>query len=99
MSKEEVWSLHSSYKDGEAESCGVFDSPRAMAVGLARIVNGDHEKDSRDEVVEAVALAVFDMFYSTDRDEPGLQDECRDGDTVYGYEIDDVQSLEGGSDA
>lgn len=94
MKNREVWSLRSFYKDGDPEGCGVFDSPRAMAVGLARIVNGDHEKDSRDEVVEAVALAVFDMFYRTDRDEPGLQNECRDGDTVYGYEIDDVQSLD-----
>ena len=93
MSKE-VWSLHSYYKDGDREGCGVFDSPRAMAVGLARCVHGNHQEDSRDDLVEAVALAVFDMFYSTDRDEPGLEDECRDGNTVYGYDVDDVQSLD-----
>ena len=93
MSKK-VWSLHSSYKDGDREGCGVFDSPRAMAAGLARYVLGDHQKDSRDDLAKAVALAVFDMFYSTNRDEPGLQDECRDGDTVYGYEIDNVQTLD-----
>ena len=93
MSKE-VWSLHSSYKDGDKEGCGMFDSPRAMAVGLAECVLGDHQEDSRDDLVGAVALAVFDMFYSTDQDEPGLQDECRDGNTVYGYEVDDVQTLD-----
>ena len=94
--RKEVWSLHSSYKDGEAEGCGVFDSPRAMAVGLARLVHGAHQDDSRDDLVDAVALAVFDLFYRPENprlSEPGLQDECRDGDTVYGYEINEVQSL------
>lgn len=92
MSKE-VWSLHSSYKDGDAEGCGVFDSPRAMAVGLARCVHGDHQEDSVDDLVDVVALAVFDMFYRDDRRPETVPEECRDGYTVYGYEIDEVQSI------
>ena len=92
MSKK-VWSLHSSYKDGDSEGCGVFDSPRAMAVGLARCVHGDHQEDSRDDLVDVIALAVFDMFYRMEPEGRCVSDECRDGYTVYGYEVDDVQSL------
>lgn len=93
MSKE-VWSLHSSYKDGDKEGCGVFDSPRAMAVGLARCMHGDHQEDSRDDLVDVIALAVFDMFYGMTPDSEYVSDECRDGYTVYGCEVDEVQSIE-----
>ena len=89
----EVWSLHSSYKDGDREGCGVFDSPRAMAVGLARCVHGDHQEDSRDDLVDVIALAVFDMFYRMEPEDKYVSDECRDGYTVYGCEVDEVQSL------
>ena len=95
MDRQEVWSLRSTYKDGDPEICGVFDSPRAMAVGLARLVHGDHQEDSRDELVDVIALAVFDMFYGMvplpeDRSVP---DECRDGYTVYGCEVNELQTL------
>lgn len=93
MDRKEIWSLRSSYKDGDPESCGVFDSPRAMAVGLARCVHGDHQKDSRDDLVDIIALAVFDMFYGMDADDEFVSDECRDGNTDYSYEIDEVQSI------
>ena len=93
MSRKEVWSLHSSYKDGDREGCGVFDSPRAMAVGLARCVHGDHQEDSRDDLVDVVALAVFDMFYGMTPVKGLVPDECRDGYSVYGYEVDEVQSI------
>jgi len=91
--KKEVWSLHSSYKDGDSEGCGVFDSPRAMAVGLARCVHDDHQEDSVDDLVGAVALAVFDMFYGMEPEDRYVSDECRDGYTVYGCEVDEVQSI------
>lgn len=94
MDRKEVWSLRSSYKDGDPEGCGVFDSPRAMAVGLARCVHGDHQEDSRDDLVDVIALAVFDMFYRMNPEEKYVSDECRDGKTVYGYEIDEVQSIQ-----
>lgn len=92
MSKE-VWSLRSSYKDGDEEGCGVFDSPRAMAVGLARCVHGAHQEDSRDELVDVIALVVFDMFYRMKPEDRYVSDECRDGYTVFGYEVDEVQSI------
>ena len=93
MDTKKVWSLYSTYKDGDRESNGVFDSPRAMAVGLARCVHGDHQKDSRNELVDAVALAVFDMFYGMESDDELVSDECRDGNAVYDYGVDEVQSL------
>lgn len=94
MKGEKVWSLRSSYKDGGPESCGVFDSPRAMAVGLARCVHSDHREDSIDDLVDVVALKVFDMFYRMVPEEKFVSDECRDGYTVYGYEVDEVRSLD-----
>lgn len=93
MDGKEVWSLHSSYKDGDPEGCGVFDSPRAMAVGLARFVHGDHQEDSVDDLVDVIALKVFDMFYRMVPEGRYVSDECRDGYTVYGYEVDEVQSI------
>lgn len=92
----QVWLLESTYKDGDPESCGVFDSPRAMAIGLARCVHGDHLEDSVDDLVDAVALAVFDMFYRMEPEERLVSDECRDGNTVYGYDVDEVQRLDDG---
>lgn len=92
MSKE-VWSLHSSYKDGDKEGCGVFDSPRAMAVGLARCVYDYHQEDSRDDLVNVIALAVFDMFYGMVPEDRYISDECRDEYTVYDWEVDEVQSV------
>lgn len=93
MDRQEVWSLRSSYKDGDPEVCGVFDSPRAMAVGLARCVHVDHQEDSRDDLVAAVALAVFDMFYGMVPVDMFVSDECRDGYTVYDCEVNVLQSL------
>lgn len=91
--KEEVWSLRSSYKDGDPEGCGTFDSPRAMAVGLARCVHADHQEYGSDELVDAVALAVFDMFYGMEADDEFVSDDCRDGHTVYSCEVDALRSL------
>lgn len=93
MKGKKVWTLRSSYKDGDPESCGVFDSPRAMAIGLARCVHGDHQESSVDDLVDVVALKVFDMFYRMVPEEKFVSDECRDGYTAYGYEVDDVQSF------
>lgn len=93
MKRKEVYILQSTYKDGDPESCGVFDSPRSMAVGLARCVHADHQEDSVDDLVDVVALAVFDMFAGMDTDDEFVSDECRDENTVYGYDVDVVQSL------
>ena len=90
--KIKVYTLHSSYKDGESESLGVFDSPRAMVAGLAEAVFDAHSSD-RDKraVAKAAALAVYDLVSISDFESE--TDECRDGNTVYGWEAEEVQSL------
>ena len=92
----QVWMLESTYKDGDPESCGVFDSPRAMAVGLSRCIVDDNPgvKDLY-KLAGLVAALVFDMFYTGD----GESEECRDGNTVYGYDIQKIQSLPEEEDA
>ena len=86
-----VWILESSYKDGDTESCGVFDSPRAMAVGLSRCIVNDNADLNKSpyELAGLVAALVFDMFYTGE----GKSDECRSGDTVYGCDVHHIQSL------
>ena len=92
--RQTVYTLHSSYKDGESESLGVFDSQRAMVAALGRIVFNDHAglRDAPpDKIAEKVALAVFDFASICDLDSDA--EECRDGDTVYGCSEDEVQTL------
>lgn len=97
--KNKVYTLHSSYKDGDSTSLGVFDSPRALVAGLAASIYEDHAavRDAKSkEIAKIVALAVFDFVslcgFESDRE------ECRDGDTVFGCCEDEVQSLDEGDE-
>ena len=91
-----VWLLSASYKDGDGETCGVFDTPRAMAVGLARYVVDAHPElqDKPDELAALVASLVFGLFYKG----PGESEECRDGDTAYGYDTQHIKWIESGKE-
>lgn len=101
--KNKVYTLNSCYKDSDSTCLGVFDSPRAMLAGLAASIYDDHMavRDAKPkEIAKIVALAVFDFVslcgFKSDRD------QCRDGDTVFGCCVDEVQSLdekEGGDNA
>ena len=84
-----VWLLSASYKDGDGEVCGVFDTPRAMAVGLAQYAVDDHPEllDKPDELAALVASLVFGLFYKG----TGESEECRDGNTVYGYDTQHIK--------
>ena len=94
MNGKKVYILRASWKDSEPENVGVYDSPRAMVAGLAEAVFNDHKSDKdKKEVAKAVALAVYDFVSVSDFEENEV-DECRDGDTVYGWEAEEVQSLE-----
>ena len=93
--KDKVYTLHSCYKDGDSETIGVYDSPRAMVAGLATVIYRDHAaaRDAKpEEIAKIVALAVFDFVslcgYKSDRV------ECLDGGTVFGCSEDEVQSLD-----
>lgn len=93
MKGKKVYTLRSTYKDGDKESIGVYSTPRSMAVGLASAVFRDAKNDGDLEAaLKAVALAVFDM---TALCEFGTHvDECRYGQTVYGCDEHEVESLE-----
>lgn len=92
MNGKKVYILRASWKDSEPENVGVYDSPRAMVAGLAEAVFDAHSSD-RDKraVAKAVALAVYDLVSISDFESE--TDECRDGNTVYGWEAEEVQSL------
>lgn len=92
MNGKKVYILRASWKDSEPENVGVFDSPRAMVAGLAAAVFDDHSSDKdKRAVAKAVALAVYDLVSISDFESE--TDECRDGNTVYGWEAEEVQSL------
>lgn len=93
--KNKVYTLHSRYKDYDSERIGVYDSPRAMVAGLATDIYEDHAalRDAKpEEIAKIVALAVFDLVslcgFKSD------EEECRDGNTVFGCSEDEVQSLD-----
>lgn len=90
-----VYTLRSRYQDDDSESIGVYDSPRSMVAGLAATIYDNHAtlRDAKpEEIAKIVALAVFDFVslcgFESD------EEECRDGDTVFGCSEDEVQSLE-----
>lgn len=87
-----VWLLSTSYEDGDRENCMIFDTPRAMAVGLAQCVVDDHPElqDRPGELAALAASLVFDLFYEG----PGESEECRDGNTVYGYDTQNIKWIE-----
>lgn len=89
-----VYTLRSRYQD-DSESIGVYDSPRAVVAGLAASIYEDHMavRDAKPkEIAKIVALAVFDFVslcrFKSDRE------ECRDGNTVFGCCVDEIQSLD-----
>lgn len=86
-----VYTLSAQYKDNDPEIIGAYETPRAMILGLATAVGAYHHEERPLAIAKAVAHAVFDMMtkaggFASERD------ECRDGDTVYGYEAHDLFS-------
>ena len=88
MNGKKIYILRESWKGSEL-NVGVFDSPRAMVAGLAEAVFDAHSSDKdKRAVAKAVALAVYDLVSISDFESE--TDECRDGDTVYGWEAEEV---------
>ena len=89
-----VWLLESVYRDIDRDPCGIYETPRAMAVGLSRCIVNDHPEMAHDkpyELAGLVAALVFDLFYTG----TGDSEECRDGSTVYSYDVQNLQGLVG----
>lgn len=98
-----VYVLTETYKDGDRETIGVYGSMRSLARGFAEHIlketttkvifsatkAEDRAKDEQEfdaEVAHKIAdllMALFDLDPSTE--------ECRDGDTVYGWMEEEVQ--------
>lgn len=98
--KDIVFLLHETYED-ETTTTGVYKSGEAMIEGLAEsaaaIFLASRRFDSKEpsaeekELARTVALAVYDFMRR-----PGMPesraDECRVGDTVFGFETVEVVS-------
>ena len=98
MNGKTVYTLTAAYKDNDPENLGVYGSPRALAVGIAKTVFKEAKEDGGLEyAVKAAALAVYDLMtlsgFQSDRD------ECRYGQTVYGCESNEVEEEEEDEDA
>jgi len=98
--KDIVFLLHETYED-ETTTTGVYRSGEAMIEGLAesaasiflasRRFDSKEPSEEEKELARTVALAVYDFVRR-----PGVPaskaDECRVGDTVFGFETMEVVS-------
>lgn len=97
----EVYILQSTYKQGDPEIVGAYDSMRAMMRGFAKSIadeilgypeKGGIEQKIVHEVAKTLAdliPAFFDQYYP--RDEDGY---IRYGKTTYGYDTMRVEGVE-----
>lgn len=100
MKGKNVYILQCSYKDGDTENIGLYDSPLAMVEGLATAVTAEAGGRARRpmELAKVVARAVYAFSVVGG----GLKqfadvEECRVGDAVYGWDVDTVLSCDGGA--
>lgn len=102
MKGKKVYILQSTYKDGDPENIGLYDSPLAMVEGLATAVAA--EANSRRvkgpmELAKVVASAVYAFSVVGAGLEPDADvEECRVGNDVYGWEVDTVRSCQDGEE-
>lgn len=98
MKGKKVYILQSTYKDGDPENIGLYDSPLAMVEGLATAVAAE-ANSRRVKGPMALAKAVARAVYAFSVVGAGLKqfadvEECRAGDAVYGWEVDTVRSCQ-----
>lgn len=99
--KKEIYILQSTYKQGDPEMVGAYDSMRAMMRGFAKLIadeilgypeNGGVEQKIAHEVAKTLAdliPAFFDHDYP--RDGEGY---IRYGKTTYGYDTMPVEGVD-----
>ena len=97
MKGNKVYILRSTYKDGGPVNIGLYDSPLAMIEGLATTVAAE-VKDRVNGPME-LAKAVGRAVYAFSVIGAGLEsdtdvEECRVGNTVYGWKTDTVMSCD-----
>lgn len=98
MKGKKIYILRSTYKDGDTENIGLYDSPLAMVEGLSTAVAAavnDLVKGPM-ELAKAVGRAVYVFSVVGTGLKPDADvEECRVGNTVYGWEADTVRSWDG----
>lgn len=94
MNVEKVFLLEETYKDGDPEVVGAYDSMRAMINGLASRIADDCIADVfgvNGKVSDKALKAIKETARSCATMIPSIlhcdfaDDECRRGNTVYGY--------------
>lgn len=94
MEAKEVFLLEETYKDGDPEVIGAYDSMRAMMNGLANQIANDCILDvfgATGKVSDKAMKAIKETARSCASMIPAIlhcdfaDDECRRGRTVYGY--------------
>ena len=94
MEVNEVFLLEETYKDGDPEVIGAYDSMRAMINGLANRIADNCILDvfgASGKVGEKALKAIKETARSCATMIPSIlhcdfaDDECRRGNTVYGY--------------
>lgn len=99
MKGKNVYILQCSYKDGDTENIGFFDSPLAMVEGLATAVAAD--ANSRVKGPMELAKEIGRAVYAFSVVGAGLKqfadvEECRVGNAVYGWDVGTVMSCDDG---
>lgn len=97
MKGKKIYILQSTYKDGDPENIGLYDSPLAMVEGLATAVAAEAKSRVKGpmELAKAVGRAVYALVVGTELEPDADLEECRVGNTVYGWEVDTVRSCQG----
>lgn len=97
-----VYVLTETYKDGDRENIGVYGSMRAMARGFAehiieqekaRLITavGAEDRAKDEETFDTdMAHKIADLLTALFDLDPSME-ECRDGNTVYGWMEEEVQ--------
>ena len=102
MKGKKIYILQSTYEDGDPENIGLYDSPLAMVEGLATAVAAEamsRVKGRPMELAKAVGRAVYAFSVVGAGLMPDADvEECRVGNTVYGWEVDMVRSCEDGEE-
>lgn len=101
MKGKKIYILQSTYKDGNPENIGLYDSPLAMVEGLATAVAAEAKSRMKGpmELAKAVGRAVYAFSVVGAGLKPDADvEECRVGNTVYGWEVDTVRSCQDGEE-
>lgn len=97
MKGKKIYILQSTYKDGDSNNIGLYDSPLAMVEGLSTAVAAAVHNRVKGpmELAKAVGRAVYAFSVVGAGLKPDADvEECRVGNTVYGWDAATVRSCD-----